>query len=98
MGSPSGVILLGTARDGLRPLEATLPSTFHCGRAKRRQSEARHRQTPGRDCVRALSASPHDEISPKRHRQRLEAPAYVRQRIDDLYGTLIRTVAKTAPF
>jgi hypothetical protein len=41
---------------------------------------------------------PHDEISPKRHRQRLDAPAYIRQRIDDLYGTLIRAVAKSAPF
>jgi hypothetical protein len=48
--------------------------------------------------VRAFRRVPHDEISPKRHRQRLEAPAYVRQRIDDLYGTLIRAVAKRAPF
>jgi hypothetical protein len=76
MGSPPGVIPLGTTRDGLRSLEATLPSGFYCGRAKRRQSEARHRQTPGPRCVRALSASPHDEISPKRHRERLDAPAY----------------------
>jgi hypothetical protein len=42
--------------------------------------------------------SPHDEISPERHRQRLDAPAYVRQRIDDLCGTLIGAVAKRAPF
>jgi hypothetical protein len=27
----------------------------------------------------------------------LDAPAYIRQRIDDLYGTLIGAVAKRAP-
>jgi hypothetical protein len=58
----------------------------------------RHRQTPGTDFVRAFSASPPDEISPERHRQRLDAPAYVRQRVDDLHRTLIGAVAKKAPF
>jgi len=52
----------------------------------------------GTDFVRAFQASPHDEISPERRRQRLDAPAYVRQRIDDLYRTLIGAVAKKAPF
>jgi hypothetical protein len=53
----------------------------------------------GTHVVMAFRRVPHDEISSKRHRQRLEAPAYVRQRIDDLYyGTLIRAVAKGAPF
>jgi len=37
---------------------------------------------------------PHDEISPKCHRQRLDPPAYIRQRIDDLYRTLITADAK----
>jgi hypothetical protein len=41
---------------------------------------------------------PHDEISPKRRRQRLDARADIRQRIEDLYRTLIGTVAKRAPF
>jgi hypothetical protein len=49
------------------------------------------------DFVRAFSASPHDEISPERRRQRLDTPTYFRQRIDDLYRTLIRAVAKRPP-
>jgi hypothetical protein len=36
--------------------------------------------------------------SRRSHCQRLDAPAYVRQRIDDLYRTLIGAVAKKAPF
>ena len=47
-GTVDGVNPLGSARDGLRPLEATPPSRFHWVAQKRRQDEARHRQTPDR--------------------------------------------------
>src|SRR5580698_4030261 len=33
-GTVDGVTPLGTARDGLRPLEATPPAAFNCGRAR----------------------------------------------------------------
>jgi hypothetical protein len=88
---------LGTARDGLRPLEATPPAASLGSRRSAAKMKRATRQTPDRT-VGAFQARPHDEISPERHRQRLGTPAYIRQRIDDLCGTLIRTVAKTAQF
>jgi hypothetical protein len=50
----------------------------------------------GTHLLRASRRVSHDEISPERHRRRLDAPAYIRQRIDDLYRTPIGAVAKRA--
>jgi hypothetical protein len=90
---------MGSARDGgLRLLEATPPAaSIVVARSAARMKRATDKPR-GTHVVRAFSASPHDEISPERHRWRLEAPADISQRIDDLYGTLIRAVAKRAPF
>ena len=90
---------MGTARDGLRPLEAASPAASIVVAQRRHQIEARHRINAGdRISLGPSRRVPHDEISPERHRQRLDAPAYVRQRIDDLYRTLIGADAKKAPF
>jgi hypothetical protein len=48
--------------------------------------------------LRPLRASSSSRDLAERLCQRLDAPAYVRQRIDDLYRTLIGAVAKKAPF
>src|SRR6266851_1435338 len=69
MGSPyEGSPPLGPARDGPRPLEAMPPAASNLVARSAARMKRANDKPRGTHVVRAFSASPHDEISPERHR------------------------------
>jgi hypothetical protein len=89
---------IGDCPRGPEATRGNATSGFYSGRAEAPPKRSAPPTNPGEPTsLGPFRRFPHDEISPKRHRLRLDAPAYIRQRIDDLYRTLIGAVRQKAP-